>query len=236
MCGRYTETKTLEDLAKRIPFVHAGFFFTPRYNIAPTQLAPVIVVEKSSLVLKQLRWGLIPSWSKDETIGSKLINARVETLEEKPSFRSGFKKSRCLIPADSFYEWKAVGSGKQPYRIMLKSGEVFCFAGLWEKWIKPPSAEFEDTDLDEPAPSQVVETFTIITTAANPEMAGLHDRMPVIVDPEHYGWWMDHEPGSQLFKSVLNFPRKDQLKIYPVSTLVNSPKNDVPECVELVRV
>jgi putative SOS response-associated peptidase YedK len=236
MCGRYTETKTLEELAERIPFVHAGFFFTPRYNIAPTQLAPVIVLEKGSLILKQMRWGLIPSWAKDETIGSKLINARVETLEEKPSFRSAFKKSRCLVPADSFYEWKAVGSGKQPYRIMLKSGEVFCFAGLWEKWGKPPSHEFEDTDLDEPAPSQVVETFTIITTAANPEIAALHDRMPVIVAPEHYKWWMDHEPRNELFRSALNFPRKEALKIYPVSTLVNSPKNDGPKCVEPVRV
>lgn len=140
------------------------------------------------------------------------------------------------MPADSFYEWKAVKSGKQPYRIMLKSGEVFCFAGLWERWVKPPSHEFEDTDLNEPPPSQVVETFSIITTAANAEITTLHDRMPVIVDPAHYKWWMDHDPQNGLFKSALNVPREESLKIYPVSRSVNSPKNDGPDCVVPVRV
>lgn len=237
MCGRYSNTKDLSELAKAVELVCRIAFFAPRYNIAPTQTAPVICLENNQPSMKVMRWGLIPAWSKDETVGGKMINARVETLREKPSFRQALEKRRCLIPADSFYEWKVSEGKKQPFRVMLKSGEQFCFAGLWEKWVRPASSGQLDSDLDEAPPSQTVESFTIITTQANETMAPLHDRMPVIVDPKHYRWWLlNDRPNSELFMMPLNHQRHDPLKIYPVSNLVNDVKTDDPRCVEPVLI
>src|SRR5476649_1541364 len=203
MCGRYTAAKDFNELIKLVGVIMARApLLTPRYNIAPTQLAPVIYMERHQPVMKLMRWGLIPSWAKDASVGSANINARSETLQSRNSFREAFKHRRCLIPADSFYEWQEREGKRQPFRIMLKSGEPFCFAGLWERWIKPPSAGLPDTDLEESPPSQTVESFTIITTQANEKIAPLHHRMPVIVQSAHYRWWLENKTGSELFQSA----------------------------------
>jgi putative SOS response-associated peptidase YedK len=186
--------------------------------------------------LKLMRWGLIPPWAKDESTGNALINARIETLTTRAAFKQAYQQRRCLVPADSFYEWQERAGKRQPFRVMLKSGEPFCFAGLWERWIRPPTSEQSDTDLPEAPPSQTVESFTIITTQASAVMAPLHDRMPVLIRPEHYRWWLEHKSGSDLFQSALNSPLEAPLKIYPVSNLVNSVKTDDPRCIEPVRI
>jgi putative SOS response-associated peptidase YedK len=238
MCGRYTAAKDFSELIKLVGIVIARVpFFSLRYNIAPTQLAPVIFDEHNQPAMKLMRWGLIPSWAKDESTGNALINARTETLERRTAFREAFKHRRCLIPADSFYEWKEMHGERQPFRVMLKSGEPFCFAGLWDRWVKPPATGKFDTDLDEAPASETIDSFTIITRAANAAIATLHDRMPVIMAPCHYGWWLkdDGERGES-HKMALGHPLEEPLKIYPVSDLVNSPKTDDARCIEPVRI
>ena len=233
MCGRYSNAKDLSELLRVVDVV-MGVGFGPRYNIAPTQSAPVILMDKGP-EMKLMRWGLIPAWSKDER-GDALINARSETLRTRAAFREAYAKRRCLVPADSFYEWKEMDGKKQPFRVMLKTGAPFCFAGLWERWIKPPSSGLEDTDLEEAPPSQTVESFTIITMQANPTIARLHNRMPVILQPEHYRWWLENRPGQDLFEAALNNPAQEPLKIYPISNLVNIPETDDPRCIEPVQI
>ena len=148
MCGRYTAAKDFGELIKLVGVVMARApFFSPRYNIAPTQLAPVIFHDHGGPAVKLMRWGLIPSWAKDESVDNALINARSETIESRTAFREAFKHRRCLIPADSFFEWQEREGKRQPFRVMLKSGEPFCFAGLWDRWIRPPAAGKFDTDL-----------------------------------------------------------------------------------------
>lgn len=181
MCGRYTAAKDFTELIKLVGVIMSRVpIFGPRYNIAPTQLAPVIYHERHQPAMKLMRWGLIPSWAKYESVGNAHINARSETLPSRNAFREALKHRRCLIPADSFYEWQEREGIRQPFRVMLKSGEPFCFAGLWEKWIKPPSRNHAETDLDEAPPSETIESFTIITRAAKAAIAPLHNRMPVI--------------------------------------------------------
>ena len=212
-------------------------FFTPRYNIAQTQMAAVIYKERREPAVKLMRWGLIPSWAKDESVGNALINARSETLETRNAFREALKKRRCLILADSFLEWHERAGKRQPFRVMLKSGEPFFFAGLWDRWVKPPAAGKYDTDLDEAPPSETIDSFTIITRAANEAIAPLHDRMPVMFSEASFNWWMnDDDPRSEMHKLVLGRPLDGPLKIYPVSDLVNSPKNDDPRCIQPVRI
>ncbi len=148
MCGRYTAAKDFGELIKLMGVVMARVpFFAPRYNIAPTQLAPVIFHDHNQPAVKLMRWGLIPSWAKDESVGNALINARSETIESRTAVREAFKHRRCLIPADSFYEWQERDGKRQPFRVMLKSGEPFCFAGLWDRRVKPPAVGKFDTDL-----------------------------------------------------------------------------------------
>ena len=246
MCGRYTAAKDFGELIKLMGIVMARVpFFAPRYNIAPTQLAPVIYHPLSSdfgaasggPAVKLMRWGLIPSWAKDESVGNALINTRAETIESRTAFREAFKHRRCLVPADSFYEWQERAGKRQPFRVMLKSGEPFCFAGLWDRWIRPLAASKFDTDMDEAPPSETIESFTIITRAANPAIAPLHDRMPVIMAPNHYGWWLRDDDGrSESHKMALGHPLEEPLKIYPVSDLVNSPKTDDARCIEPVAI
>jgi putative SOS response-associated peptidase YedK len=157
--------------------------------------------------------------------------------DSRNAFREAFKHRRCLIPADSFYEWQERDGKWQPFRVMLKSGEPFCFAGLWERWIKPASRDHAETDLDEALPSETIESFTIITQPANAAIAPLHDRMPVILQSRHYDWWLKtDDPRSEMHKSAMAFPENTPLKIYPVSQLVNSPKTDDPRCIEPVRI
>ena len=237
MCGRYTAAKDFDALMKLVGVILRVPFFAPRYNIAPTQMAPVIFMEAKRPEMKLMRWGLIPAWAKDENTGKALINARVESLHTRTAFRQAYQQRRCLVPADSFYEWQERNGKRQPFRIMLKSGDPFCFAGLWDRWTKPPSPGNFDTDLDEAPPSETIESFTIITRPANAAIAPLHDRMPVVLQPNHYGWWLKGDgPRSESCELALAHPLEEPLKIYPVSNLVNSPQTDDPRCIEPVRI
>lgn len=218
MCGRFTETATIEKLARDLN-IPRDFFprkIVPRYNIAPS--FPVLTIrEQAGFKIDFMKWGLIPSWAKDPAIGNRMINARSETVADKPSFRSPFKKNRCLIPADGFYEWKKEGKAKQPYYIRMKSGEVFTFAGLWSHWKSPDGSE--------------VVSCTILTTGPNPLMQPIHDRMPVIIAPSKRSEWLDvttFNPES-LMVLLKPYPEKE-MDAYPVTTYVNKPDHDSEEC------
>jgi len=191
---------------------------TPNYNIAPTQEVAAVVEEDEKRKLERFHWGLIPSWAKDPAIGNKMINARAETVSEKPSFRKAFKVRRCLILADGFYEWQKMDNGKQPYYIKMQDDSPFAFAGLWEIWGKN---------------REEIRSCTIITTDANDLMDELHYRMPVILQPEDYGMWLDpdfdeKEPLTSLLKP---YPAA-AMEAYPVSRGVNKPSNNEPGVVE----
>ncbi len=175
--------------------------------------------DETKRVIDVFTWGLVPVWAKDPSIGARLINARSETVEEKPSFRGSFKNSRCLIIADGFYEWRRVGAGKQPYLIRLKSREPFGFGGLWSHWTGPDGSE--------------ISSCAILTTSPNAVMKPIHDRMPVIIPKDRIGEWLDHNryDPRQLSDFFRPYP-DDELETYPVSTLVNSPANDSPACID----
>lgn len=223
MCGRFSLNVTPESLARQFGLGELADF-APRFNIAPTQAALVVrqaVAERDGAagrVVEAMHWGLIPSWSKDPRIGARMINARAETAAEKPAFRTALKRRRCLVPADGFYEWRAEGGGKQPYRITMGDGQPFGMAGLWEVWHGP------DGD--------VVVSFSILTTAANALIGPLHDRMPVIVEPGAYGVWLDPEmqDTAPLEALMAPFP-SERMAFQPVSTRVNSPANDDLACI-----
>jgi putative SOS response-associated peptidase YedK len=219
MCGRFTLAVDTSSLQTAFPWLKISGEMTPRYNVAPTQ--PVAVVANTGKnELDFFLWGLIPSWAKDPKIGSKLINARSETLAEKPSFRSAYKRRRCLIFSDGFYEWRAEpqGRGKTPMYIHMKSGEPFAFAGLWESWHSPLG--------------DLIRSCTIITTQANDLLAPIHHRMPVILPADDYDRWLDPAERSHADLGDLLKPYPgDLMETYPVSKLVNSPANDSPECV-----
>ena len=220
MCGRYTLTVTPELLRKLFGF-DVTPNFAPRFNIAPTQPSPVVRgTSGGGRRVDLLRWGLIPSWSKDASIASKLINARGETVAAKPSFRSAYAERRCLIPADGFYEWRTEDGKKQPYRIGFKGGGAFAFAGLWESWVAPDGA----TNAGE-----TVETFAIVTTDANPKIRPIHHRMPVIVDPGDYDLWLGGEP--QAAQAVIRPFPPDDMAFYRVTTRVNNVRNDDDFCI-----
>ena len=220
MCGRFSQTASPEVIAQQFELTDPPLF-TPRYNIAPSQSIAAIRIDPDTTTrtLVMLRWGLIPSWAKDPKIAHQCINAKAETVAEKPSFRSAFKKRRCLVIATGFYEWQVQGHAKQPMWIGLKSRRPFAFAGLWEQWQPPDGA--------------VIESCTIITTTPNDLMAPIHNRMPVILAPPSYDQWLDPafqrlEPLNALLRS---YP-SEALTVCPVSTLVNNPRHDAPECLE----
>ncbi|MFI5363132.1 MAG: SOS response-associated peptidase [Elusimicrobiota bacterium] len=217
MCGRYSQTASLKELRERFGFAASEVTeLKPRYNIAPTQDAPVLV-DDGGLALKMFRWGLIPSWSKDAAIGHKPINARAETVAEKPSFRKPLRSRRCLVLADGFYEWRVLpGGGKQPLRAALKSREPFTLAGLWDEWKSPDGKS--------------VRTFTIVTAEAEPSFREIHTRMPVLLDPKDRAPWLDAKTPVEELLPLLH--ARPGLETYAVSTLVNSPRNDVPACLE----
>lgn len=218
MCGRFTLTTNVKQLAEAFAQYSPPADFTPRFNIAPSQ--PVAVVANDGRqAIDFFVWGLIPGWAKDPKIGSRMINARSETLAEKPSFRAAYRRRRCLILADGFYEWRKAGDkSKTPMYIQLESREPFAFAGLWERWHSPHGDE--------------VLSCTIITTQPNDFMAKIHNRMPVILPPDAHERWL--EPAEQspaaLQSLLAPFPA-EQMTAYPVSTFVNSPRNDSPQCV-----
>lgn len=220
MCGRYTMASPEEWIREEFELPALPEDFRPRYNIAPTQDVLAVVVGPEGPRAGWLRWGLVPSWAKDESIGNKLINARAETVAEKPSFRSAFARRRCLLVADGFYEWMKEGNAKVPMYVRLRSGRPFAFAGLWERWRRPDG--------------ESVATCTIVTTTACDEIAHIHPRMPVILPPEARAAWLDpHAPPERLAALLRPYAGGD-LEAYAVSPLVNSPANDLPECREPV--
>jgi putative SOS response-associated peptidase YedK len=221
MCGRYTLRKPVGEIAEAFDLEEV-FEYPPRFNIAPTQDVPVVRIgsEGAGRGLGLLHWGLIPAWADDPAIGNRMINARAETVATKPAFRHAFKAKRCLVVVDAFYEWRKLDGRKQPHLIHLKDDRPFAFAGLWESWNKG---------------GEPIESCTIITTEANELMAPIHDRMPVIVPRSAYDLWLDPavKDPKRLQPLLVPFPA-DEMDAYPVSTLVNSPKNDVAQCIEPV--
>ena len=226
MCGRFTLSQSESVIAEAFELSEVPTL-EPRYNIAPTQLVPTVVHPKVSAQspgeseqrqFLSLRWGLIPSWAKDPAIGARLINARSETVTEKPSFRAAFRQRRCLVLADGFYEWQRQERKKQPFYFRLQDGQPFAFAGLWERW-KAPNGE-------------AMESCTILTTEANELLRPIHDRMPVILDPKDYELWLDPEVQKpEPLQQLLRPYRSEAMTTYPVSTQVNNPTNNSPECI-----
>lgn len=215
MCGRFTLTDEILHLQEQFEFEFEGDF-EPRYNIAPSQ--QVLAVGSNGFRRKgnMLRWGLVPHWAKDEKIGYKMINARAESLDEKPSFRQAFQNHRCLILADGFYEWQKTEKGKQPYRFVMKDRKPFALAGLDDVWKRDGKTLF---------------TCTIITTIPNDVTRDVHDRMPVILPPDGYDRWItpNYESVTNLKSLLVPYPAEEMEK-YPVSSLVNSPKNEMVDC------
>lgn len=215
MCGRFAFYSPAEAAAALFG-VETDQHLEPRYNVAPTQdLAAIRESREGGLELAALHWGLVPFWAKDPSIGNRMINARAETVAEKPSFRNAFRKRRCLILADGFYEWRKEGDGKTPYFISLDSGEPMAFAGLWEDWTDKQTGES-------------LHSGTIVTTAANDFMADLHKRMPVVLIPETAQRWFD-DAGALLDGYAEACPR---LRAWPVSRRVNNPRNEGEELIE----
>ena len=227
MCGRFTQLRSWRELHELMDLIGAPLNLRPRYNVAPSQDVAVARATEEGRTLAMLRWGLIPSWAKDHSIGHKLINARSETAAQKPSFRSAFRHRRCLIPADGFYEWRRSGGTRQPWLFGLRDSAPMMFAGLWERWTVPEGAALTGP-LAERSPGDAVETCTILTTAANGTVAPVHGRMPVILPPDDWDAWL---AGGEV---PLDPCPADAMTAWPVSTHVNRPANDDPRCIEPV--
>jgi putative SOS response-associated peptidase YedK len=215
MCGRFSLTVNEAELNEFFETSGGEAPYVARYNCAPTQMLAVITNEKPQR-LNYYKWGLIPSWAKDPAMGNKMINARAETITEKPSYRASLRTKRCIVPADAFYEWKQNGD-KIPYRIFLKNSRLFAFAGLWDRWHAPGGNE--------------ISSFTIITTGANEFMQPIHDRMPVILNRENEKRWLGSNNVDELLELLRPFP-SEEMDACPVSKLINSAKNDFPEVIE----
>lgn len=223
MCGRFSLNADPTQLKKMFPWLTIPDEMQPRYNVAPTQ--PVAVVPNDGQdKLDFFVWGLIPSWAKDPQMGSRMINARSETVDEKPSFRAGFRRRRCLVLADGFYEWKRTPGtkSKTPMYISMKSKDTFALAGLWEIWHAKDGSE--------------VRSCTIITTEPNDFLKEIHNRMPVILPPDTYRFWLDTgEPDTAELKALLKPFPSEGMTAYPVSKAVNNPANDVPACIQPIE-
>jgi putative SOS response-associated peptidase YedK len=226
MCGRFTLTDPNQDLAVQFNLPEIPDM-QPRYNIAPTQpvaavrVAPAVKSTDAAPVreLTLLHWGLIPFWAKDPKIGSRMINARSETVAEKPAFRAAFRRRRCLVVADGFYEWQKLERGKQPFYVRLHNGQPFAFAGLWEQWKGP-----EDL---------LIESCTLLTTEPNDLIRPVHNRMPVILHPDDYDLWLDPEvQQADRLQPLLRAYPPGEMEAYPISRFVNHPDNDDARCIE----
>lgn len=232
MCGRFT-LKTPNPRLRDLFGLHDLPHFVPRFNIAPTQSIPAIRAMDAAVVLREavmLRWGLIPFWAKDMAIGNTMINARAETVAEKPAFRQAFSKRRCLIPADGFFEWEKLANGrKQPWWIRMADEEPFAMAGLWEIW--SPRHTSVASDADSPA-SGNVQSCTILTITANADMQTIHDRMPVILPVDAWDAWLNPSSDKSTLQSLLLPFENGRLIRSRVSTIVNRPIVDSPECIE----
>ena len=223
MCGRYSLTTTPEAMRRLFDTKGPLANLPPRYNIAPTQAAPVVreAEDGSGRELVMLRWGLVPSWSQGPDHRYSMINARAETVAAKPAYRGPFRERRCLVPASGFFEWRERGGNKQPYHIGLKRGAAFAFAGLWEPWAG--------------GQGEAIESFAIIVTTANELLRPIHERMPVIIDPDDYGSWLDGGAAATDRARALLKPYPGEAMVaYPVSTRVNNPKHDDAQCLEAI--
>ncbi len=218
MCGRFALLAPAELIAATFELITAPEPLPPRYNIAPTQ--PVLAIRPTAAggrAAALFRWGLIPSWAKEISIGSRLINARAETVTEKPAFCAAYKRRRCLIPASGFYEWRKENGRKQPMYIHPQDDDLFAFAGLWETW--------------EGADGSAIESCTILTTTPNTLMAPIHDRMPVIVEAADFDLWLLPEANSDRVQHLLRPYPAAKMAAYPVSATVNNPRNETPDCI-----
>ena len=224
MCGRFVGYRSIRELEAYFPIDKVACQAAENFNVAPSQEILTIVRQKEENWLDKFHWGLVPFWAKDISIGNKMINARAESVAEKPSFRNAFKKRRCLIPADGFYEWKGPKGDKQPMFITLPDKTPFAFAGLWETWN------------DKDAPDSIYKSCTIITTQASDSMRPIHHRMPVILKLQIYETWLD--PGNQdvtALNEILKNEIITELTSYPVSKEVNSTRNNDPSCIEPIK-
>jgi len=219
MCGRFSLFAPGELIAQQFGVI-VDHDIEPRYNIAPTQPVAAIRLTQDGAEREftYLKWGLIPSWAKDPKIGSRMINARSETAAEKPSFRAAFKRRRCLIPATGFYEWQRLEDSKQPMFIYAEDGSSFGLAGLWEIWYAPDGSS--------------VQSCTILTTEPNELMTPIHNRMPVIIDPQDYSMWLDPGPNPQDALHLMRPYEAQKMAAYPVSTAVNNPRNEDSQCIQ----
>ena len=216
MCGRYSLTSDLDTLQLRFRFQAGALAYKPRYNVAPTQEVLTVTRDDSENNAQFMKWGLIPFWAKDTSISARMINARAETVVEKPGYREAFQERRCLILADGFYEWRREGKLRTPMRIVLKNGEPFGFAGLWETWKNPEG--------------ELVRSCAIITTVPNALMEPIHNRMPVMLARDTEELWLDtsNKDTAELRELLIPCDPSD-MEAYPVSDLVNKYQNDVPE-------
>ncbi len=223
MCGRFTLQEPPELLAEIFGLIEIPVF-PSRYNIAPSQQVPVIRKDAGGRNhVGLLHWGLIPSWAKDQSIGSRMINARAETVHEKPAFRIAIRCRRCIIPSSGFFEWKLENGRKIPYYVRLKGDSPMCFAGIWDNWKSPEG--------------NIIESFSILTTSSNKLIEPLHARMPVLLHPEEFSLWLCREvTDPEKLKHLYQPYPADLMEMYPVSQLVNSPKNEGAELIEPVVV
>lgn len=225
MCGRYKLSRRKQIIEEHFDSVSGEEDWIPKYNVAPTQPVPVIRQNPKEPIreLSLMRWGLIPSWSKNPSAAASMINARAETAATRPAFRDAMKSRRCLIPADGFYEWSRTGKTKQPYCFEVNEGKLFAFAGLWERW-KDPSGNW-------------IKSCSILTTTPNAVTSSVHDRMPVILDPDSYDLWLDPGMNDVSAASDLLKPCDARLmRCFPVSTRINSVANDDEECSRRVEI
>ena len=217
MCGRFSQFHSWEEVHAFLNIFGPPRNLPARYNIAPTQDAAVVRRGPEGRALDFLRWGLVPSWAKDSSMAARMINARAETVAEKPSFRTAFKQRRCLVPTDGFYEWRGPKGAKQPYRILRPDQGLFAFAGLWERWDK--------------GGAEPIESFTIITTEANAKLAPVHARMPVILDPADFERWLSPDLAANDALALLRPSPDAAVEFHAVSKHVNTARNDDPECI-----
>lgn len=226
MCGRFARYSLSREIERYFNAQPFSFEIQPNYNVAPTQEIPVIIQHEDDRHIKKRHWGLVPFWAKDISIGSRMINARVETVTSKPAFRAALKQRRCLIPANGFYEWFGKSGNKQPYFFHLPSGEPLAFAGLYEIW----------EDKEAPPEAGPYKSCTIITTNASESVKDIHNRMPLILKPEAYEEWLDpsnKEPAK--IEELLKTAYVKELKRYAVSKLVNQVGNNKKECMEPLK-